>query len=197
MKAKLAIFLLVSCIAGTVVAAKKPAEPARWSQEPSSFLGLSFDSNSVLSLPQCAPGVIGFQQKQLCRETPYAGSYYTIEGKPAIGLTYNYHFAAKLQGSQVEYFSMSGNTNDFEKVSRLFTEKYGQPSSVVAPAVKTKGGASFTNDTLVWDGVKIKIILERLSSDINTFGASILNKPVVESAAKLGADKVKADASKL
>jgi hypothetical protein len=68
---------------------------------------------------------------------------------------------------------------------------------VVAPAVKTKGGASFTNDTLVWDGVKIKIILERLSSDINTFGASILNKPVVESAAKLGADKVKADASKL
>lgn len=190
-------FLLAAILAsGPTLAASKPIIKT-WPQEPSSFLGLSFDSASVLSLPQCSPGVIGFQQKQLCRETPYASSYYTIEGKPSIGLAYNYHFAAKLYGDQVEYFALSGNTNDFEKVSELFMEKYGQPSSRLAPSVKTKGGASFTNDTLVWDGSKVKITLERLSSDINTFGATIMNKPAAESAARSAQEKTKADASKL
>lgn len=193
---KLHFLLAAVLVSGSAVAAPKPVTKS-WPQEPSSFLGLSFDSASVLSLPQCTPGVIGFQQKQLCRETPYTSSYYTIEGKPSIGLAYNYHFAAKLHGNQVEYFALSGNTNDFEKVSELFTEKYGKPSSRLAPTVKTKGGASFTNDTLVWNGSKVKIILERLSSDINTFGATIMNKPVVESAARSTQDKTKADASKL
>lgn len=193
---KLHILLAAALVSGAAVAAPKPVSKS-WPQEPSSFLGLSFDSASVLALPQCASGVIGFQQKQLCRETPYASTYYTIEGKPSIGLAYNYHFAAKLNGNQVEYFGLSGNTSDFEKVSELFMEKYGNPSSRLSPTVKTKGGASFVNDTLVWDGLKVKIILERLSSDINTFGATIMNKPVVESAARSAQETTKADASKL
>ena len=183
---------------GAQAAEKKHPSPAKtWTQEPSSFLGLGFDGSSVLSLPRCTPGVIGFQQKQLCREDAYAGKYYTIEGKPSIGLRYNYQLAATVQGGVVESFMMSGNTQDFETVCRLFTEKYGAPTSRLTPSVKTKAGASFTNDTLIWSGTRVMITLERFSDDINTFGAAILNRAAVEASAKASEEKVRSNASKL
>ncbi|HFZ2535777.1 TPA: hypothetical protein ACIJ22_006278 [Pseudomonas aeruginosa] len=191
---KSAVILAAILASGSAFAAK-PAAKA-WTQEPSSFLGLTFESSSVMALPQCAPGVIGFQQTRLCREKPY-GNLYTIEGKPSIGLRYNYHLSAKLNEGQVEYFMLTGNTDDFDKVTELFTEKYGKPTSRAAPSVKTKAGASFVNDTLVWDGARVSITLERFSTDINTFGAIVLNKPVAEENSRAAAEKTKSDASKL
>ncbi|HBN8325602.1 hypothetical protein N7714_23810 [Pseudomonas aeruginosa] len=187
--------ILAAILASCSAFAAKPATKA-WTQEPSSFLGLTFESSSVMALPQCAPGVIGFQQTRLCREKPY-GNLYTIEGKPSIGLRYNYHLSAKLNEVQVEYFMLTGNTDDFDKVAELFTEKYGKPTSRAAPSVKTKAGASFVNDTLVWDGARVSITLERFSTDINTFGAIVLNKPVAEANSRAAAEKTKSDASKL
>ncbi|EPM1620586.1 MULTISPECIES: hypothetical protein [Pseudomonas aeruginosa group] len=187
--------ILAAILASCSAFAAKPATKA-WTQEPSSFLGLTFESSSVMALPQCAPGVIGFQQTRLCREKPY-GNLYTIEGKPSIGLRYNYHLSAKLNEGQVEYFMLTGNTDDFDKVTELFTEKYGKPTSRAAPSVKTKAGASFVNDTLVWDGARVSITLERFSTDINTFGAIVLNKPVAEANSRAAAEKTKSDASKL
>ncbi|HFT8620703.1 hypothetical protein [Pseudomonas aeruginosa] len=187
--------ILAAILASCSAFAAKPATKA-WTQEPSSFLGLTFESSSVTALPQCAPGVIGFQQTRLCREKPYA-NLYTIEGKPSIGLRYNYHLSAKLNEGQVEYFMLTGNTDDFDKVAELFTEKYGKPTSSAAPSVKTKAGASFVNDTLVWDGARVSITLERFSTDINTFGAIVLNKPVAEANSRAAAEKTKSDASKL
>ncbi|HHO8871885.1 TPA: hypothetical protein ACRXXQ_003218 [Pseudomonas aeruginosa] len=191
---KSAVILAAILASGSAFAAK-PAAKA-WTQEPSSFLGLTFESSSVMALPQCAPGVIGFQQTRLCREKPY-GNLYTIEGKPSIGLRYNYHLSAKLNEGQVEYFMLTGNTDDFDKVTELFTEKYGKPTSRAAPSVKTKAGASFVNDTLVWDGARVSITLERFSTDINTFGAIVLNKPAAEANSRAAAEKTKSDASKL
>ncbi|MCV4041868.1 hypothetical protein [Pseudomonas aeruginosa] len=92
---------------------------------------------------------------------------------------------------------LTGNTDDFDKVTELFTEKYGKPTSRTAPSVKTKAGASFTNDTLVWDGARVSITLERFSTDINTFGAIVLNKPAAEANSRAAAEKTKSDASKL
>ncbi|MFD2641825.1 hypothetical protein [Pseudomonas japonica] len=187
------IFALV--ISSSSAFAAKPTAKV-WTQEPSSFLGLTFESSSIMALPQCAPGVIGFQQAQLCREKPY-GNLYMIEGKPSIGLRYNYHLSAGLSGPQVEYFLLTGNTEDFEKAAELFTEKYGKPTSRTAPAVKTKAGASFVNDTLVWDGARVSITLQRFSTDINTFSATVLNKPAAEAASRAAAEKTKNNASKL
>ncbi|AHC65162.1 hypothetical protein [Pseudomonas aeruginosa] len=187
--------ILAAILASCSAFAAKPATKA-WTQEPSSFLGLTFESSSVMALPQCAPGVIGFQQTRLCREKPY-GNLYTIEGKPSIGLRYNYHLSAKLNEGQVEYFMLTGHTDDFDKVTELFTEKYGKPTSRAAPSVKTKAGASFVNDTLVWDGARVSITLERFSTDINTFGAIVLNKPAAEASSRAAAEKTKSDASKL
>lgn len=191
---KSAVILAVILASGSAFAAK-PAAKA-WAQEPTSFLGLAFESSSIMALPQCTPGVIGFQQTQLCREKPY-GNLYTIEGKPSIGLRYNYHLSAGLSGNQVEYFMLTGNTEDFEKAAELFTEKYGKPTSRTAPAVKTKAGASFVNDTLIWDGARVSITLERFSTDINTFSATVLNKPSAEAATRAAAEKTRSNASKL
>ncbi len=191
---KSAVLLAAILASGPAIAAKPVAQP--WAKEPSSFLGLTFESSSIMALPQCTPGVIGFQQTQLCREKPY-GNLFMIEGKPSIGLRYNYHLSAGVSGSQVEYFMLTGNTEDFDKAADLFVEKYGKPTSRSAPQVKTKAGASFVNDTLVWSGARVSITLERFSTDINTFSATVLNKPAAEATSRAAAQKTKSDASKL
>lgn len=190
------VLLIAALMAAGTAYAAKPAQKT-WAQEPNSFLGLSFNSSSILSLPECTPGIYGFQQERLCREKPFESVYYTIEGKPKIGLSYNYHVMAKVAGSQVETFLLTGNTNDFDKAVEIFTEKYGKPSSSSAPEVKTKAGASFTNDTLIWDGARVRITLERFSSDINTFSAAIENKVAVQSSVQADREKIKAGASNL
>lgn len=189
------VMLIAALMAAGTAYAAKPVQKT-WALEPTSFLGLSFNSSSILSLPECKPGLYGFQQEQLCREKPY-DSYYAIEGKPKIGLAYNYDVIAKVAGSQVESFLLSGNTKDFDKAVAIFTEKYGKPTSTSAPEVKTKAGASFANDTLVWDGSRVRITLERLSNDINTFSAAIQNKVAMESSLKADREKIKAGASNL
>ncbi|MBA6058955.1 MULTISPECIES: hypothetical protein [Pseudomonas] len=191
---KFAVIFAAILASGSAYAAK-PAVKV-WANEPSSFLGLTFESSSIMALPQCTPGVIGFQQTQLCREKPY-GNLYMIEGKPSIGLRYNYQLSAGLKDSQVEYFLLTGNTDDFDKAAELFIEKYGRPSSRTAPQVKTKAGAAFVNDTLVWDGMRVSITLERFSTDINTFSATVINKPASEASARAAAEKTKSNASKL
>ncbi|MFJ3486610.1 hypothetical protein ACIPL1_24875 [Pseudomonas sp. NPDC090202] len=172
--------------------------PKVWQQEPKSFLGLTFESASVAALPQCRPVTLSAPNRtEMCREESYSTDYYSLDGLPSLGLAYHQTLGVKVAGAQVEYFYLSGSTNDFEKVRQLFTEKYGPPTSSAAPVVKTKVGATFTNDTLTWQGSTVQIVLERYSDDINTFGASINNLKVTAAKAGEAASELKSNASKL
>ncbi|WP_445572111.1 hypothetical protein [Pseudomonas sp. E102] len=177
-------------------AASKPQKEAQWTQEPSSFLGINFNSNIVNDLPSCAPGVIGFQQKALCYEKPFQGLY-GIEGKPQIGLSYNYSLHAKVRDGGVEYFYLTANVNDFEKLAQLFITKYGEPSKRTSEIIKTKAGASFTNERLSWSGRNTTILVEKYAGDINTSAASLTNRALEQKSANERNQKLSEGASKL
>lgn len=184
MKANIAIILLAACLAGPAIAAKKTAEPAPWTQEPDSFMGVKMSSNVIYDLTQCPSGVLNSQQATMCYKPPYK-DLYMIEGLPKIGLDYFYSLSVKVRDRAVEYFYLSANTRDFEKLSQVFIAKYGQPGSKVITPVKTKAGASFSNETLTWSGRKVRIVVQRYADDINTSSATISN---IEATAKAVGD---------
>jgi len=168
MKSKMAIFLLGACMATSAVAAKKAAEPASWAQEPDSFMGVKFDQKFVYSVPECPAGYE--IPKDMCRGTPYQGLYST-KGAPSIGIGYGLSVMAK--NGPVDYFYLTTNSENYLQLVQLFITKYGQPTKRTTESVKTKGGASFTNENLRWQGKKIEIAIEKYSDDINTSSATL------------------------
>lgn len=197
MKSKIAFFLLASLVAGSAFAAKKPAEPPPWNQEPDSFMGVKLNGDIVYDLPECPRLSPGQEPTSLCRDKAYTADYYEIKGLPKLGLSYFYSLNTMLSDRRIEYLYLSGNTRDFDKVKALFISKYGQPSTSTVQAVKTQAGATFENDILIWKGRRVTISLNRYSDDINTFGASVSNNEVAASVAMKKAAKANEAASKL
>jgi len=195
MKRNLAAFSFLLLIAATAQAAGK--KDHTWTKEPDSFMGISFSSNIVNDLPPCAPGVFGFDQKMMCYEKPLLPNYFSIEGHPDIGLAYHYKLNAKVKDGQVEYFSLSTNTVEFEKLVQIFTTKYGSPTSRSSEPVQTKGGVSLVNEQLTWSGKSKSIILEKYSGDINTTAAMISDVSKQQKSANEIKQKLNNGASKL
>ena len=168
MKAKLSFFLLASCIAVSAQAAKKSSEPAPWTQEPDSFMGIQFDQKFVYSVPECPAG---FEiPKEICRRAPYQGLYITMGG-PSIGFGYGLSVMAK--NGPVDSFYLTTPSENYLHLTQLFITKYGNPTNRTTESVKTKSGGAFTNETLVWKGKKIEIVVEKYNSDINTSSATL------------------------
>jgi len=191
MKSICAFILLSAVIATPVLAAKKPAE-TRWAKEPDSFMGLRFDQKVDAALPACPPGV-GIQ-KQMCHEPPYT-NLYTVRGGPPVG--FGYSLSVFAGGAGVESFYLTTNSDNFSQLAALFTTKYGAPLSSTSEIVKTKGGASFTNETLSWRGSKVSITIQKFAGDINTSAATISDIAATEKKAAEREAKTNSAASKL
>ncbi|RON88458.1 hypothetical protein [Pseudomonas fluorescens] len=191
MKSVLAFILLSAVVAAPALAAKKPAATT-WTQEPDSFMGLRFDQKVDVALPACPRGV-GIH-KQMCHEPPYT-NLYTVNGGPSVG--FGYSLSVFAGGSGVESFYLSTNSDNFSQLAELFTTKYGTPQSSTSEVVKTKGGASFTNETLSWRGSKVSITLQKFAGDINTSAATISDIAATLKKAEEREAKTNSAASKL
>lgn len=192
MKAKIAFFLLASCAAASAIAAKKTPEPAPWTEEPDSFMGVSFDQKLVYSIPECPSGYE--IPKNMCRSTPYQGLYIT-KGAPPIGLGYGLSVMAK--SGPVDYFYLTTTAENFPKLVQIFITKYGEPMKRSTDLVKTKGGAEFTNEHLLWTGKKVEISLEKYSGDINTSTATLQTLTYKNRSLQDGGQKIQDAAGKL
>ena len=192
MKAKILIFLFAACMGSSVMAAKKPATPAPWTQEPDSFMGMRFDQKVDVELPVCPRGTV--LSKTLCHEPPYT-NLYTVRGGPEIG--FGYSLSVFSSGSGVESFYLTTNSDNFSKLVTLFTNKYGAPTQSSSEPVKTKAGASFTNETLTWSGKKVQITIDKLAGDINTSAATISDIAATQKKAAERAAKASSNANKL
>jgi hypothetical protein len=73
---------------------------------------------------------------------------------------------------------------DFEFVKGVFVEKYGPPTTASTAVVENRMGASFLNETLVWNGRNIYLLLEKYSSKITESTASYWLKSWMESGMK-------------
>ncbi|MBD9585793.1 hypothetical protein IB254_01875 [Pseudomonas sp. PDM03] len=194
MKSKIAFFLLASCIAASAVAAKKTSEPTPWTQEPDSFMGVSFDQKLVYSIPECPSGYE--IPKSMCRDAPYQGLY-TIKGTPSIGLIGGYGLSAMAKTGPVDSFYLTTQTEDFSRLVQVFITKYGQPTKRTSETIKTKGGAEFNNEQLQWLGKKVEITLQKYDGDINTSSASLRTIASKARAIQDGGQKIQDAAGKL
>lgn len=191
---RLAICLLATCLSGSALAAKKPTPPAVWTQEPDSFMGIRFDKKLEYSIPLCPSGYE--LPKEMCREAPYQ-NLYVIQGAPSIGLVGGYQLSAMAKNSAVDSFYLTTSTEDFSRLAEVFIAKYGQPTKKSLETVKTKGGGSFANESLEWQGKNVEIILQKFDGDINTSSATIRTVSSITRSIKDGDDKVQSAASKL
>lgn len=188
------VTLAALIFSGCALAAPKATVSKPWSQEPDSFMGISFDQKLEYSLPQCPAGYE--PPKSMCRNTPYQGLY-TINGTPSIGLVGGYGLSAMAKTGPVDSFYLTTQVDDFPRLTQIFITKYGQPTTRAAEVVKTKGGAEFTNESLQWLGKKVEIILQKYDGDINTSSATLRTIASTKRAALEGGQKIQDAAGRL
>lgn len=192
MKSKIALFFLAACLAGPVVAAKKTPEPTPWTREPDSFMGVRFDKKLEYSLPACPKTYEA--RGEMCREEPYQ-TYYRIQHGPEIGVGYQLGIMAS--NSVVDSFYLTTNPDRFEDLVTIFIKKYGEPSQRIPQTVKTKGGAEFKDELLLWKGKAVTIVIKKYDGDINTASASLQSNASTERKAQEKNSGAASGASKL
>ncbi|MFJ3486557.1 hypothetical protein ACIPL1_24605 [Pseudomonas sp. NPDC090202] len=141
--------------------------PKVWQQEPDSFMGLRFDQKVDQVLPLCTRGNM---TRTMCHDEPYYNTF-RIRSGPSIGSGYGLHADAGGQG--IESFYLTANSEDYVSLSQLLISKYGPPTERTAKVVKTKAGAEFNNETLLWKGSKVIIFAQKYSGDIDSSAVSI------------------------
>lgn len=151
----------------TFAAAPSKSNPAVWTKEPDSFMGIRFDQKIDQVLPLCPSSGIA---RNMCHDAPY-NTTYRVRSGPDLGFGYGLH--ADSGGQGVESFYMTAKSEDYASLSQLLISKYGPPTERTGDAVKTKGGAEFRNETLLWKGSKVIIFVQKYSGDIDTSAVSI------------------------
>lgn len=190
-----AVIISMSICGAAQAAAKKPVEK-NWSQEPTSFMGINFKSNVSDSVPACTQAFAHLEQS-ICYMSPPMSGLFMFMGTPGLGLQYTNKLFAQVTDGEVEYFLMETKSSEFNELSRVLITKYGEPAQRAKSKVKTKAGAEFDNETLIWKGKLVSITLEKYGSDINTSTTTLTNNALVAKSAVESERKRNAAASKL
>lgn len=194
MKRLVMSMILASAFAAHAGAADKKAPAKVWAKEPTSFLGVDLQGDVKKSVPECTDPY-GYKDKTLCYVE--LASSYKFNGLPSLGLSYAYELWATTTDGSLQGIDLSANSKDYAKLKDLLVTKYGPPTTNAAGKVKTKAGAEFDNETLLWSGRKVTILLQKYSRDINTSSAFVSNNEQTDrAAAKRESEKASA-ASKL
>lgn len=189
---RLSVALAIFCVTTACYGAKKHPESGLWSQEPTSFLGIKLDQNLTDQLEPC-PSDYSIPDK-VCYQRPFQG-YYPLFALPPIGLRYS--GGVMTYESQIRGISLRTWADDYETVRAMLIERYGKPILISTETVKTKIGASFQNEKLVWEGERVVLRLNRYSDTIDKSSISLTNKSVATKAAQAGQGKLLDNASKL
>lgn len=192
---KLIIGVGVVCIATAANGARKSAEPTSWVQEPTSFLGINFKEKLIYQLKQCPEDYS--IPSETCYRKPIYENYYQLLFLPNLGLVDGYSGSVMTHESKIRAITLTTKIGDYESVREMFVQRYGHPKSQAVEAVKTKGGGTFQNEKLYWEGDSISIILSKYGESINESSISVVNKSVAIEAIKLEQGKLKDNASKL
>jgi hypothetical protein len=195
MKMKMLPALAILCIATAAHGARKNTEPAPWIQEPTSFLGINFKEKLIYQLRQCPEDYS--IPNETCYQKPIYANYYQLLSLPNLGLINGYSGSVITHELKIREITLTTKIGDYESVKEMFIQRYGRPKSQAVEAVKTKGGGTFQNEKLYWEGDSISIILSKYGESIDKSLASVVNKSVAVEAIKLEQEKLKDSASKL
>ena len=173
-----------------------------WDKEPENFLGIVIGKDfSVQACPTrnvgqtitvLAPDFEAIQKlsgvchiPQSPNRTNIPQSSYKIINLPALGIPYS--TTVRTEANSVKSIVIKLKQENFGVLVEAFTQRYGQPTSVIAKSVGNKFGAEFSAQEIKWRGKNISIYMyERfnlidksyvLISNNATIDAIINNKP--------------------
>jgi len=193
---KLSTFIAVVAMAGSYgscLAATKNAAPPKWQLEPTSFMGINLEGNLKYDLNQCPSGYE--LPTSLCWKS-YSDELYEVLGLPKVGID-NLRMNVSVVDSNIQYMQLTTYADQFGKFRDLLIQKYGKPTHAGVEVVKTKAGAAFNNERLVWQGVNITMTLSKYSNDIETSAFYIISEKAVAKAKVNSQQRTSDAASKL
>lgn len=189
---------------GFSAAAANAASPKAWKDEPSSFLGISLDSTFPGAMQECptkGSGALRFvdpgstaRMTTMCVGPAFQNMYQIYAG-PKLG--FGYELNAFTYDGRVGMFLLTSHVANFSAMKDLLSERFGAPRSKQSLAVTTKGGGKFTSERLTWSGKKVNIVLDQLSSDINTSSISVQTSAYTQAQRDEAGKAARANASKL
>lgn len=199
---------LIASVAGLIltgaVFVAHAAPPKAWKEEPTAFLGIGLDTNFPGGMQECPTRGAGglryvdpFDGARMATTCvgPAFQNMYQIYGSPKLG--FGYELNAFTYDGKAGLFLLTSNVANYAAMKELLIARYGAPSKKQSLSVTTKGGGKFTSEQLTWSGKKVSIVLDQLSSDINTSSISVKSTSYAESQQKQAGDKARANASKL
>lgn len=192
MNVKFSLSLALMCMATAAYAAKGSPQ-AQWPLEPTSFIGIKFDQNLIYQLKECPSNYS--VPDEICYKKPFRG-YYPLFAVPSLGL-HGYTAGVATHDSLIQEIILATKIEDYEALKLMLVQKYGKPTLQGAEPVKTRAGATFQNEKLYWEGLKVSIILTKYSDTIDKSALSVINNAVAIKAVKAEHDKLIKNASQL
>lgn len=192
MKVRFSLSLVLMCMA-TAAHAAKESPRAQWPLEPTSFIGIKFDQNLIYQLKEC-PSNYNVPD-EICYKKPFRG-YYPLFAVPSLGL-HGYTAGVATYDSLIQEITLTTKIEDYETLKSMLVQKYGKPSLQGGGLVKTSVGATFQNEKLYWEGLKVSIVLTKYSDTIDKSSLSVINNSVAIKAVEAQRDKLIKSASQL
>lgn len=192
MNVKFSLSLALMCMAAATHAANESPR-AHWPLEPTSFIGIKFDQKLIYQLKECPANYS--VPDEICYNKPIRG-YYPLFAVPSLGL-HGYTAGVATYDSLIQEIKLTTKIEDYETLKSMLVQKYGKPSLQGGELVKTRAGATFQNEKLYWEGLKVSIILTKYSDTIDKSSLSVINNSVAIKAVKAEHDKLIKSASQL
>ena len=190
------VFIAAVAIAvshGICFAAGKNSAPPKWQLEPTSFMGINLEGNLKYDINQCPSGYE--LPTDLCWKS-YSDELYEVWGLPKVGID-NLRMDVKIVDSNLQYMHLTTYADQFGKFRDLLIQKYGKPTYSGTEVVKTKAGAQFNNEKVIWQGINITMTLSKYSDDIETSALYIISEKAVTKATVKNQQRMNEAASKL
>jgi len=92
---------------------------------------------------------------------------------------------------------LSFSSKEFDRLSAIFIERYGAPTSEERQPYKTQGGLATTNQILRWSGPTIAMSVKRYGNKITEGIASITTQEEVRESMRLRDEQLKGAAKGL
>jgi hypothetical protein len=136
--------------------------------EPDHFMGIKFFSDLTKSLPECKKETIGSYRSYKTYDASQGICWEDRGGSYAIRYTDVFsEVRAYMVERKLAFLALDFHWEMYPQTLAIFIERYGQPTRVLNETWTNRLGAKFPNQTALWQGKRVSIMLRRHSESLD------------------------------
>lgn len=182
-----------------VVASPLLAADMKWIQEPTKVMGIELGVPLSPDFPDCQTG------SRVDRSPPRDVCVYNaLRATPDAVLLGNLPFSDLHISGVVQFFRAKVSSinldlphQDYNKIKRILIDRYGPATNVTSTQVTATSGASAPSESLVWQGVRVRIALIERAARIDRSAVDFEDNELSKQKAEAMNQLEHAEASKL